>query len=415
MRRDYDAIVIGGGPAGASAAILLAQAGRRVAVVEKAIFPRRKVCGEFISATTWPLLRELGVAETLQRSTGAIVRRVGVFAGAAQLTATMAPLQSDGFDGGCAVGRDVLDTVLLQRARAAGAKIWQPWTLAGHAADAAGHTCTVEERGSGRLCMLGAPLLIAAHGSWESGPLPTQDFRTPPRPSDLLGFKAHFRESDLAADLMPLLAFPGGYGGMVHTGAGRISLSCCIRRDRLEACRTRWPQHRAGAAVLAHLSAHCAGVAAALSTATLDGAWLGAGPIRPGIRGFGTGGVFPVGNAAAEAHPIVAEGISMAIQSASLLCERLLAHRSPTLTPAALTSIRSDYADAWRRNFSPRLHAARLYAHLFMRPLSTRMAVAVMERFPSVLTLGARWSGKAEPLRRPPLTTAVHVSGGEPR
>jgi flavin-dependent dehydrogenase len=411
MRPEYDAIIVGGGPAGASAAILLAQAGHRVAVVEKAIFPRRKVCGEFISATTWPLLRELGVADTLRRSTGSIVRRVGVFAGTAQLTAAMALPRNDEIDGGCAVGREVLDTVLLERACAAGARIWQPWTLAEYAADAAGYTCTVEERGSGRLRTLQAPLLLAAHGSWESGPLPTQHFRTQPRPSDLLGFKAHFRADDLAADLMPLIAFPGGYGGMVHTGGERISLSCCIRRDQLEACRTQWPQHRAGAAVLAHIGAHCAGVTAALSAATLDGPWLAAGPIRPGIRGFGADGVFTVGNAAAEAHPIVAEGISMAIQSAALLCERLIARRSST--PAALASIRRDYVVTWRRHFALRLHASTLYAHLFMRPLSTRMAVTMMEQFPSVLTLGTRWSGKADALRRSRGTTVAHLTGGE--
>ena len=52
-------------------------------------------------------------------------------------------------------------------------------------------------------------------------------------PSDLFAFKAHFRDSDLPAGLMPLLAFPGGYGGLVHSDAGRTSLSCCIRRDAL--------------------------------------------------------------------------------------------------------------------------------------------------------------------------------------
>ena len=50
----HDALIVGAGPAGSAAARLLAQAGWSVALVEKAEFPRRKVCGEFISATTIP-------------------------------------------------------------------------------------------------------------------------------------------------------------------------------------------------------------------------------------------------------------------------------------------------------------------------------------------------------------------------
>ena len=78
MKPDYDAIVVGAGPAGAAAAALLAQAGWRIALIEKTPFPRRKVCGEFISATTWPLLRQLGVADSLLEIAGPVVRRVGL-------------------------------------------------------------------------------------------------------------------------------------------------------------------------------------------------------------------------------------------------------------------------------------------------------------------------------------------------
>jgi 2-polyprenyl-6-methoxyphenol hydroxylase-like FAD-dependent oxidoreductase len=78
----YDAVVIGGGPAGSTAALLLARAGWTVALVEQAVFPRRKVCGEFLSATNIPLLQELGVWDEFLEAAGPPVTRVGIFAGA---------------------------------------------------------------------------------------------------------------------------------------------------------------------------------------------------------------------------------------------------------------------------------------------------------------------------------------------
>ena len=233
--------------------------------------------------------------------------------------------------------------------------------------------------------------------------MPTQDLRRAARASDLFAFKARFCDSALPRDLMPLLAFPGGYGGMVHADGGRVSLSCCIRRDELAQCRQRWPRAKAGEAVLAHIVSSCRGTALALSAARRDGAWLSSGPLQTGIRTFGQDGIFAVGNAAAEAHPIVAEGISMAVQSAALLCEHLVARPAlrGELHPShrELDALRIDYAQAWRRNFARRLHVAALFAHVFMRPASTRLASALLERVPQLLTVGARWSGKAEALR----------------
>ncbi len=55
----YDLIVIGGGPAGSSAAIAAARAGAQVLLLERGRYPRHKVCGEFVSAESLDLLSTL--------------------------------------------------------------------------------------------------------------------------------------------------------------------------------------------------------------------------------------------------------------------------------------------------------------------------------------------------------------------
>ena len=241
---------------------------------------------------------------------------------------------------------------------------------------------------------LRARVIVAAHGSWEAGPLPTQPAREAPRPSDLFGFKAHFHNSELPAGLMPLLSFPGGYGGMVHCDGGRVSLSCCVRRDRLNELR-KCSVIDAAPMVLEHIRASCLGVRRALAHAELAEGWLSTGPIRPGIRVHANGGVFLVGNSAGEAHPVVAEGISMAMQAAWLLAEHLSRWRREGQTAAALPAIGANYADAWRRSFAPRLRASSLIAHWAMHPRAVESALPLLWIFPKLLTWGARLSGKA--------------------
>lgn len=366
--------------------------------MEKSRFPRRKVCGEFLSATSILLLHKLGVAAPFLALAGPAIRRVGLFAGRTMLAADM-PRPRDAADQyGRALGREHLDTLVLAHAVTAGARIIQPSAGTQVQTSGDGFLCTVTASDSGESTTLRARCLIAAHGSWEPGNLPTQTLRRERRASDLLAFKAHFRNCNLAPDLMPLLVFPGGYGGMVHTDSGRTSLSCCIRRDTLARCRLESRQSKAAAAVFAHILATCGGAAAALAHADLDGSWLSAGPIRPGIRAFRHDRIFCVGNAAGEAHPIVAEGIGMAIQSAWLLCERLIAGKDAVLSRRGIDQIARDYAASWKLNFARRIGAAAVFAHLAMRPVTAELALSIVKRLPAILTLGAYLSGKSQPL-----------------
>ena len=386
----YDAIIIGAGPAGSTTALLLARAGWSVAIVEKTAFPRRKVCGEFMSATNAPLFAELGLTDLMARLSGPEVERVGLYARDALLEAPM-PLAASSASGmGRALGRDVLDALLLDNAVAAGATLWQPWSAIAIVQTAERSHCTIRRKDD--QAVLQSRIVVAAHGSWEHSGLPTQAKR-PHRPDDLLGFKAHFHNAKLPAGLMPLLVFPGGYGGMVTSDCGRVSLTGCITRKVLDRVRAKQNASSAGEAFFKHVMASCAGVEAALTDAVQDGAWLAAGPINPGIRKRYEKGIFRVGNAAGEAHPIVAEGISMAMQSGWLLAHHLIAAEARSLA-VALPPIGAAYSSAWSERFAPRIRAASLFAKIALNPVLASSALTVIKLAPRLLTVGATLSGK---------------------
>jgi len=390
----FDVLVVGAGPAGASAALVLARRGFSVAVVEKQRFPRRKVCGEYISATSWPLLGEMGVREPLLALAGPPVRRVGLFAADHTASAPM-PAPRRGESWGRAVGRDRLDPLLLSRAASAGAVVMQPCAVVDWEARDGGAVARLRDDAGGEN-EIAARCLIAAQGSWERTGPTLDRIERKKGDDDLLGFKAHFHDAALEPGLMPLVLFPGGYGGLVHSDSGRVSFSCCIRRDALRRCRTRHATRSAGDAVLAHVLEHVRGVREVLGVAKREAAWLAAGPIRPGIRVRGEDTMLRIGNAAGEAHPLVAEGISMAIQSGWLL-----GHAMPReLTAGALAQAARDHAHLWRHHFATRVHASALFAAVTLSPLSGPGCAALLAHAPRLLTWAARWSGKAHAVRQ---------------
>ena len=130
MTNRHDALVIGGGPGGATAALLLARAGWSVALLERKTFPRRKVCGEYLSATSLPLLDRLGVGAAFRSLAGPPVCRVGLFVGSSALTAELPRPAGCTSEWGRALSREHLDTLLLAESGKAGVEIHQPWSAA---------------------------------------------------------------------------------------------------------------------------------------------------------------------------------------------------------------------------------------------------------------------------------------------
>lgn len=119
----WDVAVVGAGPAGAAVAIDLARRGRRVVLVDRARFPRRKACGEGLFPGGVRALQGLGLGAACLGN-AVPLESLRFTAGAASVEA---PLPS----GGLGIRREWLDAALVDQARAADVEVRTGVTVRG--------------------------------------------------------------------------------------------------------------------------------------------------------------------------------------------------------------------------------------------------------------------------------------------
>lgn len=120
MNPTHDLAIVGAGPAGSTAAIVAARAGLKVLLLDKASFPRGKICGDCLNPRTWEVWEELGLTAPFKHLPHAVQRSLKVSWENEDPVSCPLP---EGPDALRAVSRTLLDAWLLEDARAAGAEI----------------------------------------------------------------------------------------------------------------------------------------------------------------------------------------------------------------------------------------------------------------------------------------------------
>ncbi len=114
--QQFDVIIVGGGPSGSSCASFLAKKGRKVLLLDKAKFPRDKICGDGISGKSVKVLQELDLLKEMQ--TAEHLKMYGVTFSSPK--GTVIKIQSrkpDGQPPGFVCRREVFDNIVFQHAK----------------------------------------------------------------------------------------------------------------------------------------------------------------------------------------------------------------------------------------------------------------------------------------------------------
>jgi flavin-dependent dehydrogenase len=302
-------VIIGGGPAGATAAILLARAGRNVTLIERNAGPTDKVCGDFLSAEAIDAMVALGI--DLPALTPSPITTVRLVFGN-RIAAARLPFPALG------LSRRVLDEALLQQAKGSGATIRRGYRVRGI------------ERHNRALRLDYGPLgpIVADTVFLATGKHDLRGAARTERGAGMVGLKMYYaldpRQQAALRCHVELILFAGGYAGMQLVESDQAVLCVLVPASRLRAAGGCWD------CLLDSLTGECPHLTERLSgaRALIDRpvavAGLPYGYLHaPG--GSNPPGLFRIGDQAAVIASLTGDGVALALASAALATRSWLA------------------------------------------------------------------------------------------
>ena len=356
-----ETLILGGGPAGASLAIRLANAGWPVRLIEMQVGPHDKVCGGFLSFEAELYLIDLGVDPIALGAT--VIREIALCHGTRR-SSTALPFRA------LSLSRRIMDEALLTAAIDAGAVV-----IRGRRA------ARLEPVGRGwRVRLDNGETMDAARVVLATGKHDLRGYSRPPgRQSDLIGFKQHWQLTSAQAralrSLVELHLFPGGYAGLQSSGDdGGANLCLVVKHHAFAAAGRNWD------GLLTTLMTACPALAQhAHGAEPKTEKPLAIGAIPYGHVQQHSSELWRLGDQAAVIPSCAGEGISIAFHSARLAANVMM--RSGTA---------QQFQQILAKEIGPQIDRAMYLSRVLVSPWGQSLASATARVMPRSLAVVGR-------------------------
>jgi len=358
-----DALIVGGGPAGAAAALQLARRGYLVSILERSRFPRTKVCGEYLSPGACSGLTDLGLMPAVAREAH-VLRSIALGGFDVEPVTLRLPA-----NGAASISRSKLDSIMLAAACGAGAQL-----IGGSFLDASETRTGIEVRyrdRDGREAEIRARVLVGADGAW-SAVAQRRGMARAQRRGGRWAVGGHLRERG-DGDTLEMYVGQDGYYARNPLGDDGVNAMLVLGSPTLGDDAER--------AALS-ISAGRRG----FGSATLEKR-VSVGPLRYAPQAIANRRVLLTGDAAGLLDPFVGQGVAVAIESSATVADAV----KTIVDGGSMSSAAARFSAARRAAVLPRsMLAGAVNAIIRNRFLRARAARAIeRDRGPAETLLAA--------------------------
>jgi menaquinone-9 beta-reductase len=372
-----DVVVVGAGPAGAAAAILLAERGASVILLDRAEFSRPKICGEYLSPEAARVLDRLGVLKDVDAAGAQPLAGMRIIAPDGRALIGRYPTEGRwrGYrDHALAIPREVFDRILLERARSLPVDVRERHRVTDLLLEGRQVTGVRGLDAAGRPFEIASRLVVGADGRQSIVARALGLVR--PHRLQRIAFIRDVGGLDGFDHLGEIYVDPPDYSILNPVAPGIVNLSLVVPLAHAKPYRGR-PETFVEARLkqLRHLRPRLQGMRPA-------GPLMAMGPLAYRVAEPRHGGVLLAGDAAGFYDPFTGEGLFIALRSAEMLAE--VAHDALRLGDVSARAL-APYTRARRSAFSDKQWVTRALQFLIRRRRLSNWAAHAIAPHPRLL------------------------------